>query len=55
VPKHLAIISTLMLEMAKKDVSFMHLFENLEIDSFQKRGKDQFKNMPKRNIIKKLY
>lgn len=53
VPKHLAIISILMLEMVKKDVCFLHLFENLDIVSLQKRGNNQFKNMTKRNIMKK--
>lgn len=47
VPKHLAVISTLMCEMVKKDIDFLHLFENLEIDSFEKRGRNQFKNLAK--------
>ncbi|MFA6192992.1 MAG: hypothetical protein WC665_11665 [Sulfurimonas sp.] len=47
IPKHLAIISTLMHEMAKNDIDFTCLLESLEIDNFQKRGRNQFKNMTK--------
>lgn len=47
VPKHLAIIATLLGEMAEKNMDFEHLFEKMDIDSFQNRGKDQFEKMSK--------
>lgn len=47
VPKHLAIISTLLVEMEYNNIDFGHLFERIEIDSFKKRGENHFKRIAK--------
>lgn len=43
VPKHLAIISTLLVEMEYHKIDYAHLFENMELETFKHRGKNNFK------------
>jgi plasmid maintenance system antidote protein VapI len=42
VPKHLAIIATLLGEMVDKDVEYKHLFEKMDLEPQKARGKGSF-------------
>lgn len=42
VPKHLAIIATLLGEMADKGVEYKHLFEKMDLEPQKARGKGSF-------------
>jgi len=42
VPKHLAIIATLLGEMVDKSVEYKHLFEKMDLEPQKARGKGSF-------------